>query len=267
VLFNTLKSENQRFTMKYITFTGFYAFLTLSFLFCACGENSTTENKNIGTKFFFAPYGTPVLDGSSSDEAWENADWYAMDQNWLGTPTPDSLDFKGRFKVIWDENMLYILAEITDDTLVDTHSDGLVQYFDDDCLEVFVDEDASGGDHAYNYNAFAYHIALDNKVVDIAPDSSKRYYDDHCISLRNTVGNISVWEVGIKNFDGKNYVDGGENIPKTLKQMKKIGFALAYCDNDHSPEREHFMGSVPIEGQDKNRAWQDASLFGILELK
>ena len=35
---------------------------------------------------------------------------------------------------------------------------------------------------------------------------------------------------------------------------------VAYCDNDNSPEREHFIGSNKIEGEDKNRGWIDAGV-------
>ena len=46
-----------------------------------------------------------------------------------------------------------------------------------------------------------------------------------------------------------------------------MGFSLAYCDNDHSPERENFMGSVRVDGEDKNRSWIDAGIFGLLTLQ
>jgi hypothetical protein len=236
-------------------------------LFADCkNEKTSNTGSSAGRTTFSAAYGSPTLDGSASDEAWDNAEWYSFDQVWMGEYL-DSTDFKGRYKLLWDENNLYVLAEITDDTLIDVHSDGLVNYWDDDCLEIFVDEDASGGNHQYNYNAFAYHIALDSKVVDIAPDSSFRYYDDHCVSRMTTAGNVSVWEVAVKIFDGNKYIDGGENIPKTLSKGKIMGFALAYCDNDHSSEREHFIGSVPIDGKDKNRGWIDAGVFGKLALR
>lgn len=215
---------------------------------------------------FVAGYGTPVIDGEASDAVWQKAPWQPLDQLWLGSP-PDAADFSGRYKMLWDENFLYLLADITDDTLIDIHPDGLDHYWDDDCLEVFVDEDASGGIHQYNYNAFAYHIALDGKVVDIAPDSSYQYFNDHCFVKRRTEGRHSSWEVAIKIFDGKRYADHGENIAKSLRSGKQMGFMVAYCDNDHSPEREHFVGSVPISGEDKNRGWIDAGTFGLLKLE
>ena len=45
-----------------------------------------------------------------------------------------------------------------------------------------------------------------------------------------------------------------------------IGFALAYCDNDKSEHREHFIGSVAVEGENKNKGWIDAHIFGTLLL-
>lgn len=215
---------------------------------------------------FTAPYGTPTLDGDGADSVWQQSEWLPLDQIWIGAP-PAPADFSGRYKIAWDENNLYLLVEIMDDTLVDTHSDGLERYWDDDCLEIFLDEDASGGNHQYNYNAFAYHVALDGRVADIAPDSSFQYYNDHCLTRRTTTGNVSSWELAVKIFDGNRYADGGDNIPKTLRAGKRMGFALAYCDNDHSPERENFIGNVAVEGADKNRGWIDAGIFGQLELR
>ena len=243
------------------------AFLVVFFvLFQRNTQHSDIETPDASTRQnFTAAYGTPLIDGTADDSAWQTAPWLPLDQVWIGQP-PTAADFSGRYKILWDENNLYVLAEITDDTLVDFHPDGLAKYWDDDCLEIFVDEDASGGDHQYNYNAFAYHIALDGKVADIGPDKAPHYFDDHCTTRRTTSGNVGTWEVAIKIFDGNRYADGGDNIPKMLRAGKKMGFALAYCDNDHSPERENFMGSVKVEGEDKNRGWIDAGIFGVLVL-
>lgn len=210
--------------------------------------------------------GTPVLDGSGSDDVWEMTEWMSLNQVWDGaSPTPD--DFSGRYKLAWDENNLYILAEITDDTLLDGNTQALERFWDADCLVFFLDEDASGGEHEYNYNAFAYHIALDGRVADIAPDSTFRYFDDHCLSQRITRDNVSTWEIAVRIYDGKQYKDGSENIPKLLKKGKKMGFALAYCDNDRSPERESFIGNIAMPNAEKNGGWHNADHFGTLELR
>ena len=199
------------------------------------------------------------------DDAWANAVWHPIDQVWLGEGLLPQ-DFSGQYKIKYDKNYLYILASITDDRLFDQHKDGLHKYWDDDCLEIFIDEDRSKGNHQYNHNAFAYHVGLDRKVVDIGTDSTYRYYNDHVKTARKSAGMRHIWEVAVKIYDDQ-YVDEGENLPVNLEVGKKMGFAIAYCDNDGSAEREHFIGSVAIDGQDKNRGWIDAGVFEELRLK
>lgn len=242
------------------------AFCTLLFVFLQKPDSETAATAYAPKAHFSALYGSPLLDGSGDDAAWQKSPWLPLDQTWVGQP-PAPADFTGRYKIIWDEANLYLLVEITDDTLVDTHPDGLVQFWDDDCLEIFLDEDASGGNHQYNYNAFAYHVALDGRVTDASPDKTAAYYNDHCTTRRTTTGHTSIWEVAIKVFDGNRYEDGEENIPKMLSVGKKIGFALAYCDNDHSPKRENFIGNLEVAGADKDQGWIDANIFGLLQLQ
>ncbi|GAA0871061.1 sugar-binding protein [Gangjinia marincola] len=206
----------------------------------------------------------PVIDGEANDAAWQNATEYQLDQRWLGEPyTPQ--DFKGTFKLTWTSRGLYLLATITDDVLLDTHKDPLELYWDDDCLEIFVDEDNSGGNHQYNHNAFAYHIALDGNIADMDTDQQAHLFNDDLKSVRITTGNTSIWEVFIPLFKD-DFDITKENKQTTLQKGQYIGFALAYCDNDYSAERENFIGSVPVEGEDKNRGWIDASIFGTLLL-
>ncbi len=219
---------------------------------------------------------TPIIDGKATDIAWDNAKWHLLDHHILGE-VPNNKDFQGRYKVVWDNNAIYLLAEITDDVLIDTHANPLHFYWDDDCLEVFIDEDRSGGDHLYNFNAFAYHIALDNQVVDIGTknaDGTEQFIllNDHIKSAWQREQHAPykvIWELAISIYDDK-YVHSAKqnNLPVILKTGKKMGFMLAYCDNDGSDTREHFMGShkiTPING-DKNLGYKTADVFGELNL-
>ena len=113
----------------------------------------------------------PVIDGVANDAAWKEGDWHDMTSLMWGT-NPEPSDFSGRYKLRWDKKALYLLAEIQDDHLSDTYANPLERYWDDDFLEIFIDADASGGDHLNNYNAFAYLLALDNQVVDIGPNEA-----------------------------------------------------------------------------------------------
>jgi hypothetical protein len=219
----------------------------------------------------------PAIDGVANEALWEGDDWYPMNEVIIGD-TPGASDFTGKYKLRWNEDALYLLAEIRDDHLSDTYASPLERYWDDDCLEIFIDADGSGGDHFNNYNAFAYHLALDNQVADIGPsmaaenkgEAVPQLYNDHVDSAwqrQSDAPFVVHWEAAIKVY-ADDYVHGESNTPVTLKKGMKLGFMLAYCDADGG-DREHFMGShpiTPIDG-DKNQGYKDASVFDVLELK
>lgn len=237
--------------------------LCLLMALVACGGPRTKEDHQILEVYKTS---NPIkIDGVATENAWNLSQWYAIDQIWMGEAF-DHQDFRGRYKLSWDEDYLYLLVEITDDILYDQRKDPLKRYWDDDCVEIFIDEDNSGGLHQYSHNAFAYHVAIDGNVVDIGPDREPRLYNEHVESSINTDGEISLWEIRIRIYSD-NYLDEGSNQPVVLKKNKKIGFALAYCDNDGSRERENFIGSVFVPGEDKNQGWIDADIFGTLILK
>jgi len=206
----------------------------------------------------------PNLDGDMNDPIWNQTQWHPMDQNWIGE-FPDFKDFLGRYKMTWTPEALYILVEIKDDTLYDQHKDPLKLWWDDDCVEIFIDADNSGGEHQYNNNAFAYHIALDGNVVDLDSQKKPVLYNNHVITKRKTEGDVSVWEFELTVYD-HTYQEGKTNDPVVLSKNQKLGFAIAYNDNDASKERENFMGSVFVPGEDKNQGWINADIFGTIVL-
>ena len=232
-------------------------------LLAACGSNPT--NETTGSLTALQAKTPPKLDGKGDDECWKNAPAHLMDHLWIGK-LPHAMDYMGKYRVCWDSQYLYVLADIYDDSLVDTHPDGLDRFWDDDCLEIFVDENASGGDHQFNNAAFAYHISLDGKIVDTGIDSTAHYLNDHGIVAIHQEGKLTTWEVALKLYPDT-YKDSAVNMPVTLASGKVIGFMIAYNDNDKSKERENMMGSVEIKpNPDKNRGWIDASVFEKLTL-
>ena len=229
----------------------------------------TAQAKSDSVLFSSTP---PVIDGVANDAAWKGGDWHDMTSLMWGS-APESGDFSGRYKLRWNKDALYLLAEIQDDHLSDTYANPLERYWDDDCLEIFIDADASGGDHLNNYNAFAYHLALDNQVIDIGPNEAgeavPQLYNDHVenkwqrdISAPHKIH----WEAAVRVFDDS-YQHGKDNSPVTLKEGMTLGFMLAYCDADGG-DREHFLGSheiTPVNG-DKNLGYKHASVFGKVTL-
>ena len=209
--------------------------------------------------------GLITVDGFASEPDWERAEWQALEHRWLGPEyTPE--DFSGRYKVIWRADRLYLLAEITDDILYDGHRDPLQQYWDDDCLEIFIDEDFSGGNHQFNHNAFAYHMSLDNQAIDIGTDEKPRNYSHHVESRWRQEGDKVIWELALDVYSDRYEDDAPDNVPVELSAGKVIGLMVAYCDNDGSEIRENFIGSESVPFGPKDRGWIDAGLFGALVL-
>ena len=249
-------------TRKWIKRLTAFAFM----LTVALPVNSASTHDE-GRSHYSAPRAsaTPQVDGIADEPSWQRATWREINNRWLG-PQYTSEDFRGRYKIIWTAGKLYILGEFVDDVLTDTHRDPLMQYWDDDCLEIFVDEDHSGGNHQYNHNAFAYHLSLDNQAIDIGTDEKARSYSHHVESRWRQHGNKIIWEVSIDVYSDA-YRDGAEdNQPVLLTPGKVMGIMLAYCDNDHSELRENFIGSEHAAGEHKDRGYIDAGLFGALEL-
>ncbi|GAA0858441.1 sugar-binding protein [Aliiglaciecola litoralis] len=212
----------------------------------------------------------PLIDGLNQDKQWQQAKWLPLNQVIIGGQL-DPADFTGQYRLLWDSQAIYLQAKITDNILYDNNPNPVEGYWSDDCLEVFIDEDASGGDHQYNFNAFAYHVSLDNQVVDLSTDKTAKLYNSHVTSRWQRQSNPPydmIWELAIRVYDDS-FKDDKDAVPVTLHKDKKLGFMLAYCDNDGSEFREHFINSkdiVPLAG-DKNRGWIDASVFDTITLR
>jgi len=209
----------------------------------------------------------PVLDGASNDECWIQGNWGLIDQQWFEERNmPDSADFYGRYKAVWTSEMLFLLLEITDNAFIDDIADPLTDYWEDDCIEVFIDEDKSGGDHkccSQSYNAFAYHTSpITFDAVDLSDDGDfvPKLFNDNVDIAVNSTGNLHTVEIAIKVFDDT-FNEDAINTPVTLTASKLMGFSIAYCDDDGNG-REDFL-ATQAGGLD---SWMDASLFGELLL-
>jgi hypothetical protein len=222
--------------------------------FSECGQNLAPRSE-----------GAVTVDGLADEPVWERAAWGPIHWLWLGDdPAPE--DFTGRYKLAWTPERLFVLAEIRDDVVSDQFPDPFSQYYMDDCLECFIDENASGGNHQYNNNAFAYHVALDGHAMDVGPTGAAVDYSSHVQMARTEAGDVSLWEIGLKVFPDTFAGNEAAVPPVALAGGKIMGFMVAYCDNDGTYDRESFIGSIAIAGADKNRGWIDASVFGTLEL-
>jgi hypothetical protein len=205
---------------------------------------------------------SPVqIDGNDKDAIWSKTDWNDMNHVWMG-PKVDATDYQGKFKLAWDSQYLHILVEVTDDYLNPTLSDGVDNYWKGDYVEVFIDEDQSGGDHKFNHQAFAYHVSTEGHAIDKNTKEATVFFDDHVNVARSQDGNTYLWEMAIKLFDKQFDENTTDNTPVTISTGKQIGFSIAYGDNDGNHTRENFMGSKKTHGVNNDEGYVNADVFG-----
>jgi len=236
----------------------------------------------------------PVIDGVGNDLCWQNVPWQSIAQVWIPySGSVDSEDYSGRYKVVWSSttNLLYFLMEVTDDVFVDGYDPNTTggAIYDFDISEVFIDEDASGGEHRYDggganaENAFAYHMyaefPAEGEVTTVCHvddmggtqfNSRRVDYSSHFpeFALRTT-GTTAVREFSLIVYNDT-YTDSNKDATRAqLEAGKVMGLSVAYCDNDDASEypkvRDNMFGSV-WEPSPGNLHWMNANYFGKVEL-
>ncbi|MCK5138149.1 MAG: DUF362 domain-containing protein, partial [Bacteroidales bacterium] len=237
----------------------------------------------------------PVIDGLEDDDCWKTTSWLPIDQMWItwGEPLLPFDDFKGEFKVMWSSvtDKLYFLVRTRDDVFVDGYSWPQGNYPDYDILEIFIDEDHSGGDHVFDTesslaaNAFSYHIAIDEPedgsttgsfvVCDIAGTSwGDRTIPDYAGHFPELVlskeGRNHIWEFSLNvHNDSYDHTNSAASLVE-LSTGKIMGLSMAYCDNDNPDEdplsRDNFIASVYVPEAAYNDHWKNADGYGVVTL-
>lgn len=206
----------------------------------------------------------PIIDGVA-DAIWDKAAWAPIDVFWLGSQRPSAQDFSGRYKAMWDASNLYLLFDITDDVILDATANPLERYWDDDSVEIFIDENKNGGNHQFNTSAWAYHVGTLGDSVDYTNSGSPKLLNNHITVRRVSMGSKHMWEMSVRIY-GENYNDNTANTPVSLFAGKLMGFSACYNDNDASSQRESMMGSVDTQGHKDNMGYINASVFGSMRL-
>lgn len=234
--------------------------------------------------FVDAANAVPTIDGNGNEAMWSGLPWISIDQLHIDEVTgtedqlPGAADFTGRYKVSWSPAAVYILAEITDDVLTYAPYDAEgfpSQVFGQDAFEIFIDENASGGEHRKSHNAFAYHLSPNGSVADQCGDNcadwNGRLFNNNVDHAWTQNGNIYTWEIAVSVYNDT-YVDGGSNSGAlvTLEANKVMGLGVAYNDVDVAGAgREHMIASFSVSGTtntERNKAWMDADVFPIVAL-
>lgn len=203
----------------------------------------------------------PDIDGSKNDPIWNNTQWYAIDQKWSGAAYSFS-DFFARYKMSWTSEALYLLVEIKDDTLINKHTytpEG------NDYIQLFIDQDNSGGKFPEQHNIFNYTITPDGNVIGFDPKGALLFYNHHVQSQKNSFNDVTTWEFKITIYD-QSYKENGVNDQVILQKDQKLGFMIAYNDVDTSSDTSK-IGSVFIYEEEYQSLKNNANIFGTLVLK
>ncbi len=234
----------------------------------------------------------PVIDGIGDDDCWKTTEWNPIDQLWIpwGENNIPLEDFNGKFKLMWSSttDLLYFIVETVDDVFVDGYVYPADGYHNFDVIEVFIDEDKSGGDHIFDAgetnaeNAFSYHVNINlpadgsststATVEDIAGTSwgDKQIPDNFNHFPEFTVkrdGNKLTWEFSLQVHNDSYDKDNQAASLVDLTEGKVMGLSMAYCDNDTpGTDRDNFFGSVEVTADRYNSHWENADDYGVLSL-
>ena len=155
------------------------------------------------TLYAYITHEAVVVDGVASEACWDSAEWHPIENVWIpyNAKMKDG-DFEGKFKLAWDSSYLYLLVEVLDDSLSDDHENPLQNWWDDDCVEIFIDEDRSKGWHEKSNNAFAYHVSMFYDAIDMNTSGAGVNYKDHMQVVMDTIAEDTyLWEFAIKIYD------------------------------------------------------------------
>lgn len=210
-------------------------FITLLIFFVLSISIFANAQEVIG-KLATAKYGQPKIDGEM-DEIWKSTEEYLTDSYVQGT--------KGRvayskFRVLWDEDGIYIWAEVYDSLLNKDNTNPWEQ----DSIEFFIDED-NAKKTSYDANDAQYRVSFDNRQS-FGTGASKEYFVT--ATKRTDFGYIVEAQVKMKT--------------RKLKEGDIIGFDVQVNDADRFGSRVGIIAWNEVE----NINWINPSSFGNLKL-
>ena len=186
----------------------------------------------------------PVVIDGRADDFWSDSRQYKIG-NVIYSPPSNDEDFSAYYKTMWDEKNLYVLVDVTDDSLKNDSD----EFWLDDSVEVFVDADNSKSG-SYGSNDYQYFF----EWAEANPGMGE-FKHDRTAGVEFAVERVEVgYRVEIK-------------LPWSTLGTKpsagaKIGLDVHVNDDDDGGDRDT---KLTWSGKEDN-AWQTPSVFGTAEL-
>lgn len=187
----------------------------------------------------------PVIDGTI-DALWTSATELSLQNVNIGA-VDNAADLSGHWKSVWDDNNLYFLVDVTDDTLV--NDSGLATH--DDLVEIYIDADNSKGSSYDGTNDFEYGFRYnDPGTVYIGANSVN---DSTGVTFNLTAGGSGyILEVSVP----------WSTLGVTPVDAANIGIDVHVTDDDDGGNRDGKLAW----NDDTDQAFQDPSTFGAASL-
>jgi len=189
---------------------------------------------------------SPVIDGVGDEDLWVEAPEFSMTKLEDGSAVPnDFADKWCTFKMLYNEDALYILVNCEDDSIL---APANLDPWNRDCVELFIDEDNSKNDQATGYDA---------------NDHQWRYVVDAVYEEGVTAEpGPFAFNVGETNFTFEISLPQ-ESIPDlVLEDGTEFGFDISSADTDNDKYRSMVAHWWATSGY----AWNTPAVFGDAEL-
>lgn len=186
----------------------------------------------------------PVAIDGKAEALWSEARQYKI-SNVIYLPPSNDEDFSASYKTLWDERNLYVLVDVTDESLKNDSDD----FWLDDCVEVFVDADNSKSG-SYGDNDYQFHFGWAG-----ANPSMGESQHSQTKGVEFAVGRADAgYRVEIK-FPWS-------TLGVEPSAGKKIGLDVHVNDDDDGGDRD---SKLTWRGKEDN-AWQNPGILGTAEL-
>lgn len=179
--------------------------------------------------------GTPSIDGEM-DAVWDKAEFMETTVNVSGNASASA-----RFKLLWDENYLYVLADVNDATPCESSNDPK----DQDAVEMFVDFHRRG-ETVYDEGCGQYRLSRENSKSGFGPILLDKF-----VTAVKSTDKGYLAEAAIPFHDG---IIGSEGMT--------IGFELKVNDDMGNGKKE----GTKAWADNGNNAWADPTVFGQILL-
>ena len=183
----------------------------------------------------------PVIDGEI-DPIWRQTDSWQLS---IRADQVELDDLSATARVLWDDDNIYYLVEVTDDVLSDDSDEA--QPWTDDSVEIYID---GGNEKATAYDANDAQITM-RRTMRNQPGGTAVNYDGHFTWMVTETDTGYILEMAI----------AATGIPQTLAAGTQIGFEVQINDDDDGDG-----GDNTIKLFNPGSSWRNPSLLATATL-